>query len=103
LLSALLATLAQRPSSEDVFSVAVTRFFDELHKDHVHVDMVHYRTDGSRWRCFPRQIALRAGGSGRYALSPMAYTNLEALPTADTWWLIAVENIQEYSAKCGKE
>lgn len=43
-----LRTLAQRLFDEDVFSVVVTRYFDELHRDHIHVDMAHYRTDGSR-------------------------------------------------------
>ncbi|MDD5309028.1 MAG: extensin family protein [Deltaproteobacteria bacterium] len=43
-----LRTLAQRLFDENVFSVVVTRFFDELHRDHIHVDMAHYRTDGSR-------------------------------------------------------
>lgn len=43
-----LRTLAQRLFDEQVFSVVVTRYFDELHRDHIHVDMAHYRTDGSR-------------------------------------------------------
>lgn len=43
-----LRTLGQRLFDENVFSVVVTRFFDELHRDHFHVDMAHYRTDGSR-------------------------------------------------------
>lgn len=43
-----LRTLAQRLFDENVFSVVVTRFFDELHRDHFHVDMAHYRTDGAR-------------------------------------------------------
>jgi hypothetical protein len=46
--SQFLRTLAQRLYDEGVFSVVVTRFFDELHRDHIHVDMAHYRTDGTR-------------------------------------------------------
>lgn len=46
--SRFLRELARRLYDEDVFSVVVTRFFDELHKDHIHVDMAHYRTDGTR-------------------------------------------------------
>ena len=43
-----LRELARAAFDEGVFSVVVTRFFDELHRDHIHVDMAHYRTDGSR-------------------------------------------------------
>jgi hypothetical protein len=43
-----LRTIGQRLFDEDVFSVVVTRYFDEIHRDHIHVDMAHYRTDGSR-------------------------------------------------------
>ncbi|HET9933999.1 MAG TPA: extensin family protein [Polyangiaceae bacterium] len=43
-----LRELAQAAFDEGAFSVVVTRFFDELHRDHIHVDMAHYRTDGSR-------------------------------------------------------
>ncbi|MGC4094023.1 MAG: extensin family protein [Polyangiaceae bacterium] len=43
-----LRALGQTAFDENVFSVVVTRFFDELHRDHIHVDMAHYRTDGSR-------------------------------------------------------
>jgi hypothetical protein len=43
-----LRALARAAYDEDVFSVVVTRFFDELHRDHIHVDMAHYRTDGTR-------------------------------------------------------
>lgn len=46
--SRFLRTLAQRLFDENVFSVVVTRYFDELHRDHFHVDMAHYRTDGTR-------------------------------------------------------
>jgi len=43
-----LRALANRAYDENVFSVVVTRFFDELHRNHIHVDMARYRTDGSR-------------------------------------------------------
>lgn len=43
-----LRALAQAAFDDAIFSVVVTRFFDELHRDHIHVDMAHYRTDGSR-------------------------------------------------------
>jgi len=43
-----LRTLANRLFDEKVCSVVVTRFYDELHRDHIHCDMAHYRVDGSR-------------------------------------------------------
>lgn len=43
-----LRELARAAFDEQIFSVVVTRFFDELHRDHIHVDMAHYRTDGTR-------------------------------------------------------
>jgi hypothetical protein len=43
-----LRQLARRLYDEGVFSVVVTRFFDELHRDHVHVDLARYRVDGTR-------------------------------------------------------
>jgi hypothetical protein len=43
-----LRSLGRAAFDEATFSVVVTRFFDELHKDHIHLDMAHYRTDGSR-------------------------------------------------------
>lgn len=43
-----LRELAQAAFDEAVFSVVVTRYFDELHRDHIHADMAHYRTDGTR-------------------------------------------------------
>jgi hypothetical protein len=43
-----LRVLANRAYDERVFSVVVTRFFDELHRNHIHVDMARYRTDGTR-------------------------------------------------------
>lgn len=39
---------ANRCYDDGIFSVVVTRFYDELHRDHVHVDMARYRVDGSR-------------------------------------------------------
>jgi len=43
-----LRELARRAYDENVFSVVVTRFYDELHRNHIHVDMAHYHVDGSR-------------------------------------------------------
>ena len=43
-----LRELAHRLFDEKVFSVVVTRFYDDLHRDHIHGDMAHYRVDGSR-------------------------------------------------------
>lgn len=45
---AFLRALARAAFDEAVFSVVITRFFDELHRDHIHVDMARYRTDGTR-------------------------------------------------------
>jgi hypothetical protein len=43
-----LRQLARRAYDDAVFSVVVTRFFDEIHRDHIHVDLARYRVDGSR-------------------------------------------------------
>ena len=43
-----LRTVARRAYDEGQFSVVLTRFFDELHKDHFHLDMARYRIDGTR-------------------------------------------------------
>jgi hypothetical protein len=43
-----LRDLAHRLYDDAVFSVVVTRFFDELHRDHIHVDLARYRVDGTR-------------------------------------------------------
>jgi hypothetical protein len=43
-----LRTVARRAYDEGHFSVVLTRFFDELHKDHFHLDMARYRIDGTR-------------------------------------------------------
>ncbi len=43
-----LRELARAAYDDAVFSVVVTRFFDELHRDHIHLDMARYRTDGTR-------------------------------------------------------
>ncbi|MCC6213992.1 MAG: extensin family protein [Polyangiaceae bacterium] len=40
--------LARRAYDEGTFSVVVTRFFDELHRDHLHLDLARYRVDGTR-------------------------------------------------------
>ncbi len=43
-----LRQLARRAYDDGVFSVVVTRFYDELHRDHIHVDAARYRVDGTR-------------------------------------------------------
>jgi hypothetical protein len=43
-----LRTVARRAYDEGRFSVVLTRFFDELHRDHFHLDMARYRIDGTR-------------------------------------------------------
>ena len=43
-----LRALANRAYDENVFSVVVTRFFDERHHNQIHVEMARYRTDGTR-------------------------------------------------------
>lgn len=45
-----LRTVSRRANDEDVFSHVLTRFFDELHRDHFHLDLARYRTDGTRPR-----------------------------------------------------
>jgi hypothetical protein len=39
---------ARRAYDEQIFSVVLTPFFDALHRDHFHLDMARYRTDGTR-------------------------------------------------------
>jgi hypothetical protein len=43
-----LRSLAHRLYDDAVFSVVLTRFFDELHRDHFHLDLARYRVDGTR-------------------------------------------------------
>jgi len=43
-----LRLLANRLFDEQVCSVVVTRFYDELHRNHIHCDMARYHVDGSR-------------------------------------------------------
>ena len=43
-----LRSLSRRLSDEGVFSVVLTRYFDELHRDHFHLDLARYRVDGTR-------------------------------------------------------
>jgi hypothetical protein len=43
-----LRTVARRLYDEAVFSVVLTRFWDEGHRDHFHLDMARYRVDGTR-------------------------------------------------------
>lgn len=42
-----LRTLARRLFEEDMFSNVITPYFDALHRNHIHVDLARYRTDGS--------------------------------------------------------
>jgi hypothetical protein len=42
-----LRALAKRIYDENVFSVVMTPNADSLHKNHLHVDMAHYRFDGT--------------------------------------------------------
>ena len=41
-------TVPRRAYDAGLFSVVLTRFFDELHRDHFHLDMARYRIDGTR-------------------------------------------------------
>jgi hypothetical protein len=43
-----LRSLAHRLYDEDVFSVVLTAFWDDLHRDHFHLDLARYRVDGTR-------------------------------------------------------
>lgn len=43
-----LRALSRRLYDEGVFSVVLTRYFDELHRDHFHLDLARYRVDGTR-------------------------------------------------------
>ena len=46
--SRFLRSLARRLYDDGTFSVVLTRYFDELHRDHFHLDLARYRLDGSR-------------------------------------------------------
>jgi len=43
-----LRTIARRSYDEGLFSVVLTRFFDELHREHFHFEQARYRIDGTR-------------------------------------------------------
>lgn len=43
-----LRRVSRRANDEDVFSHVLTPFFDALHKNHFHLDLARYRTDGTR-------------------------------------------------------
>jgi hypothetical protein len=43
-----LRVLSRRANDEDVFSHVLTPFYDALHKNHFHLDLSRYRTDGTR-------------------------------------------------------
>jgi hypothetical protein len=46
--SQFLRAVARRLYDEAVFSVVLTSFWDAGHRDHFHLDMAHYRVDGTR-------------------------------------------------------
>ncbi|MBK6691998.1 MAG: extensin family protein [Myxococcales bacterium] len=46
----LLLGIARRTYDEDLFSVVLTPHFDALHRNHFHLDLARYRTDGTRPR-----------------------------------------------------
>ena len=43
-----LRALTKRLFDENIFSVVLTPFFNDLHRNHIHVDLARYRVDGSR-------------------------------------------------------
>lgn len=43
-----LRNVSRRANDEDVFSHVLTPFFDALHRNHFHLDLARYRTDGTR-------------------------------------------------------
>ncbi len=45
---AFLRAVSQRAFDENVFSHVLTPFFDAHHKDHFHLDLARYRSDGTR-------------------------------------------------------
>jgi hypothetical protein len=46
--SLFLRAAARRAYDEAVFSVVLTPYFDNLHRDHLHLDLARYRVDGTR-------------------------------------------------------
>jgi hypothetical protein len=45
---AFLRTVSRRAYDEELFSNVLTPFFDELHRNHFHLDLARYRNDGTR-------------------------------------------------------
>jgi hypothetical protein len=45
---AFLRAVSRRAYDEELFSNVLTPFFDELHKNHFHMDLARYRNDGTR-------------------------------------------------------
>jgi len=43
-----LRAVSRRLYEENVFSSVITPFFDELHRNHIHLDLARYRVDGTR-------------------------------------------------------
>ena len=46
--AAFLRVVSRRANDEDVFSHVLTPFFDAHHKNHFHLDLARYRSDGTR-------------------------------------------------------
>jgi hypothetical protein len=46
--SEFLRTLARRAYDERLFSTVLTPYWDNLHRDHFHLDLARYRVDGTR-------------------------------------------------------
>jgi hypothetical protein len=45
---AFLRALSRRAYDEELFSNVLTPFFDDLHRNHFHLDLARYRNDGTR-------------------------------------------------------
>ena len=45
---AFLRAVSRRAYDEEIFSNVLTPFFDELHRNHFHLDLARYRNDGTR-------------------------------------------------------
>jgi hypothetical protein len=45
---AFLRVVSRRANDEDVFSHVLTPFFDAHHRNHFHLDLARYRSDGTR-------------------------------------------------------
>jgi hypothetical protein len=45
---AFLRAVSHRAYDEEIFTNVLTPFFDNLHKNHFHLDLARYRNDGTR-------------------------------------------------------